>query len=44
MAELIKDRYSPSFFNQFIKILKSAYPDFDENQFLTFIYNDDRLF
>lgn len=41
MAELIKDRYSPSFFNQFIKILKSAYPDFDENQFLTFIYNDE---
>ncbi|MCM3600527.1 DNA alkylation repair protein [Robertmurraya korlensis] len=39
MAELIKDRYSPSFFNQFIKILKSAYPAFDENQFLTFIYN-----
>jgi 3-methyladenine DNA glycosylase AlkC len=41
MAELIKDRYSPSFFNQFIKILKSAYPSFDENQFLTFIYDDE---
>jgi 3-methyladenine DNA glycosylase AlkC len=41
MAELIKDRYSPSFFNQFIKILKSAYPGFDENQFLTFIYDDE---
>ncbi|MGG7620175.1 DNA alkylation repair protein [Bacillus coreaensis] len=41
MAELIKDRYSPSFFNQFIKILKSTYPSFDENQFLTFIYDDE---
>jgi 3-methyladenine DNA glycosylase AlkC len=39
MAELFKDKFSPKFFDQFISIVKSSYSSFDEQQFLSFIYD-----
>ncbi|WP_078553790.1 DNA alkylation repair protein [Bacillus alkalicellulosilyticus] len=41
MAELLKDKYNKTFFSEFIAIVKSAYPSFDEQKFLKHVYTDD---
>jgi 3-methyladenine DNA glycosylase AlkC len=41
MAERIKDRYNLSFFEHFSQVIKSAYPTFDEESFLSFIFDHD---
>ncbi|RCW67027.1 DNA alkylation repair protein [Saliterribacillus persicus] len=39
MTELLKDKYSPDFFEQFINIVKSRYTAFEENKFMNVIYD-----
>lgn len=41
MAETFSGRYNQDFFEQFMKLIKSIYPEFDSSTFLNFIYNDE---
>lgn len=41
MAEALKDMYNDSFFQQFMEMVKSAYPAFEEKRFLQYVLDDE---
>ena len=40
MPELLKDIYTPQFFEQFLQVVKKIIPDFNQDSFLAAIHND----